>query len=48
MPALRKLTTATDDFIAAIEGVTDQFEPQIARLQVAVTTTERVLKGGVQ
>jgi hypothetical protein len=50
--ALTKLISASDDLIAAIEGVTDQFEPEVARLQYATTKAEEVVKvarkGGAQ
>jgi hypothetical protein len=42
------LLSAVDDLIAAIDGNTDQFEPEVRRLQEAVTKAEQVLKGGVQ
>jgi hypothetical protein len=43
---IKRLIAASDDIIAAIEGTTDQFEPQVMRLQEATTKAERLLKGG--
>jgi hypothetical protein len=43
---IRSLIDRADDLIAAIEGTTDQFEPEVARLQAAVTKAEQVRKGG--
>jgi len=45
---LKTLIARADDLIAAIEGVTDQFEPEVARLTHAVTKAEQALKGGDQ
>jgi hypothetical protein len=46
--AITNLISDTNDLIAAIEGTTDQFEPEVARLKEAVTRAEKVLKGGAQ
>jgi hypothetical protein len=46
--AIKTLIDRADDLIAAIEGTTDQFEPEVAALQAAVTKAEQVLQGGAQ
>jgi hypothetical protein len=44
--AIRQLLATVDDLIAAIEGTTDQFEPEVMCLQAAATKAEQILKGG--
>jgi hypothetical protein len=44
--ALRKLITEADELIAAIEGTSDQFEPEVAALSSATSEAERVLEHG--
>ena len=46
--AIKQLIATADDLIDAIEGSTDQFEPEAKRLQKAVARAERLLKGGAQ
>jgi hypothetical protein len=46
--ALRKLIDRADDLIAAIEGATDQFESEVARLQHATSKAEAVVKASAQ
>lgn len=41
---LKTLVTKADDLIAAIEGTTDQFEPEVAALSDAASSAEKVLK----
>ncbi len=41
---LKTLATKSDDIIAAIDGTTDQFEPEVAALSDAVSSAERVFK----
>jgi hypothetical protein len=43
---IRDLIAASDDLTAAIEGATDQFDPEKGRLMDATTAAEKVLKGG--
>lgn len=45
---IRKIVDRADDLIRAIEGATDQFEPEARRLQQAITEAAKLLKGGVQ
>jgi hypothetical protein len=40
------LISDANDLIAAIEGTTDQFKPEVRRLENAATKAEQVLKGG--
>jgi hypothetical protein len=40
------LISDANDLIAAIDGATDQFKPEISRLEKAVAKAEKVLKGG--
>lgn len=44
--AIRELITASDDLTSAIEGATDQFDPEKGRLMDATSAAEKVLKGG--
>jgi hypothetical protein len=42
--ALQKLIAKADDIIAAIDGTTGQFEPEVAALGSATSEAERLLK----
>ena len=48
--SLELLIEKSDDLIAAIEGVTDQFEPEVAELSAAASAAEKALSriGGQQ
>ncbi|HEV2349297.1 MAG TPA: hypothetical protein VG028_05555 [Terriglobia bacterium] len=41
---LKTVVTKADDLIAAIEGTTDQFEPEVAALSNAASGAEKVFK----
>ncbi len=43
---IRDLIKASDDLTSAIEGATDQFDPEKGRLMDATSSVERALKGG--
>jgi hypothetical protein len=43
---LQKLIAKADDIIAAIDGTTNQFEPETAALSAATSEAERVLANG--
>jgi hypothetical protein len=45
--AIRALIAASDDLTSAIEGATDQFDPEKGALMDATSAAEKVLKGGV-
>lgn len=42
--ALRKLILAADGVESAVAGVTDQFEPEVAKMSRAASAAEKVLK----
>ena len=42
--ALEALIARSDDLHSAIEGVTDQFEPEVAALSAATTAAEAIIK----
>jgi uncharacterized protein DUF6900 len=44
--AIRELIAASDDLTSAIEGATDQFDPQKGALMDATSAAEKALKGG--
>ena len=47
---LKTLVTKSDDLIAAIDGTTDQFEPEVAALNNAASSAEKAFrpkKGGL-
>ena len=46
-PALAVLIIAATDLLSAMDGATDEFEPEVARLQKAITKAEQVLRAGV-
>lgn len=44
--ALRALIEKADDLMAAIEGATDQFEPEVSALSTASSAAEKALLAG--
>jgi hypothetical protein len=46
--ALGVLIIAATDLLSAIDGTTDQFEPEAIRLQKAITEATKLLEGGAQ
>ena len=45
--AICELIAASDDLTSAIDGATDQFDPEKGRLMDATSAAEKALKGGV-
>jgi hypothetical protein len=45
---ITNLISDANDLIAAIDGTTDEFKPEVARLEKAIIRAEQVLKGGAQ